>query len=147
MGRSSVTGQFTRTVGAFALIGPPVGTAFVWVWIFFPVPAAVGGGHTIPSLIAFLGSLAGSALATLIVGYVLGVVPAAMTGLVCHFFAQAVRSDTLWVTLCGLTGAIAGALSALILTRTLALDMAILAVPGAMAASACALKLRRSRWA
>jgi hypothetical protein len=147
MGRLSVTEQFTRTVGTFALIGPPVGAAVMWSWILFPALAKGFAANPDLSLMAFLGSLAGSALAALIIGYGWGVIPAAATGVVCHFFAKAIRSDALWVTLCGFTGAAAGALTGFIFTQSMALDIAILGVPGATAATACALKLRRSRWA
>ncbi len=141
MDRSSVTEQFVRTVGTFALIGPPVGAMVMWIWLIAPAVAAGVSAETGWSLINLLGSTLGSVLLSLIVGYVLGVVPATITGVICHFFAQAVRGDAAWVVACMVTGAVVGAWLGLMFIQSMELGL-----PGAVAAMACSVSLRHRRW-
>ena len=149
MRRSSVTDQFLRTVGTFALLGPLVGVGVVWIGLIGLITLAGydtrGSGV---SLSDYLTGVPAAILLTLIAGYVVGILPAAATGIICHLFARSVHSDALWLVASAAVGAASGVAAAAIASGggPDRFSLGLLAIPGAVAAAACALKLRRERW-
>ena len=81
-------------IGAFALVGPPVGG------IVFGLMLMLDGGIGAASF-RDIGSLLGAAL----MGYFFGMMPALLTGVVAAAISSRVRSKLLWVTIATLTGA------------------------------------------
>ena len=149
MSRTSVTDRFLRTVATFALLGPLVGVGVIWIGliglaVFTGDDAWDGNEH-------LLGYLMGVPLAVLLsvaFGYLLGVLPAATTGIVCHLFSRSIRSDALWILASAVVGAGIGAMAAAIMSdgEPDYFSLGMFVLPGAGAAAACALKLRRRRW-
>jgi|GEM_PF-5247110 len=145
---SSVSEQFGRTVSTFAALGPPVGTGVVIVALV--VNGIASGYRSLPDL----GEAAGFVALALVAGYLLGIVPATIAGVICHFFASALQGDALWVltsaavgaVITGASGAMIGGLWADPVTDTL-LTILFCTTPGAVAAAVCAVKLRKTRWA
>lgn len=148
MRESSVTTQFLRTVGMFAFVGPFAGTVTVWALLLIAFYSTPGSNLREPWGV---GTIGGFAILSLLVGYVLGVIPAAITGGLCHFFARAIRSDIGWTVACGLVGGmmtgalILGIQGGLPDWEAAGLLMALL--PGLVAAAVCGWRLRRRRWA
>lgn len=149
MDRSSVTKQFVRTVGTFAFVGPPVGVAMMWIGLIAEEMWAgklsdVTGPHLIGLVVILISALPVS----LVIGYVVGVIPAAVVGVVCHFFARAVRTDAVWIVLCTVAGAVGGMLTTAVLDRGWpdGISLAWSAATGGVAAAVCGLQLRKARW-
>ena len=86
------------------MFGPLAGVGVVWM-VLIGLNILTGDPGWTGDLPAYLAGLLGLLLLTVVFGYVLGVVPAAVTGLICHFFARAIRSDALWILACALAGA------------------------------------------
>lgn len=150
MSQSSVTEQFVRTVGTFASLGPLVGVAVMWTGLIADaVLAGNFSGETGHTLVGVVSSGAGALLISVPIGYVIGVVPAAAVGATCHFFAKAIRADALWIALCTATGVIGGVATTTVMNRGWpdGTSLVMFAAAGGVAAGACGLKLRRTRWA
>lgn len=119
----------------------------MWVLVAWTSYAANGADFFAPrSAIDAIAALSGFLLFSLLVGYVAGILPAAITGVICHFFAQTVRHDLAWVGLCIAVGAGVSAAASFALTRAPLIEGGFLTLPGAVAAAVCALALRRTRW-
>ncbi len=149
MSQSSVTEQFVRTVGTFALLGPLVGVAAMWTGLISDaVLAGNFSGGTGGAWVDLISSGIGALLISVPVGYVIGVIPAAVVGAACHFFARAVRTDVLWIALCTATGTLGGVLTTVVMSRGWhdGTSLVLFAATGGVAAAACSFKLRRVRW-
>lgn len=135
----SASQRFARTLGTFVLLGPLLGGLSQSIFILFETnwTSSTGPwwGH-LPGLLGFV-------LLAVFFGFVLGILPAAITGMLCHLFAKKIERDGLWVFACASLG---GSVSALAWVAWQNDFSASLAISGAMAAAGCALKLRRERW-
>ena len=151
MGRSSVTEEFIRNVGTFAVLGPAAGVGAIWVFLIAIMASTGDDGawDRAGSLPLYLAQLVGAVLLTLVVGYVIGIIPAVVTGIICHLFARSIRSHLAWIGLSAAVGAASGAVAAAVLLQGWpdGRSLGFLALPGAVAAATCAFKLRRQRWA
>jgi len=132
------------------LFGPLAGVGVVWM-VLIGLNILTGDPGWTGDLPAYLAGLLGLLLLTVVFGYVLGVVPAAVTGLICHFFARAIRSDALWILACALAGATVSMAALAVTTGSSDLlnytSLLLFVAPGTGAGAVCAWKLRRSRWA
>lgn len=148
MKETSVTTQFLRTVGIFAFVGPLVGTVTVWALLLIAFYSGSGSNLREPWGV---GTVGGFAILSLLVGYVLGIIPAAITGSICHFFARTIRSDIGWTVACGLVGGImTGGLILSIHGRPPEWGVSGLLIgplPGIVAAAVCGWSFRQRRWA
>ena len=144
MGDRSVTGQFVGTVGVFSLLGPLVGTGVAWIglaWVLVTASSNVGA-----SFAEYVPDLPFAMLLSVVIGYVVGVVPAAVTGVVCHLFARSIQPTWLWVCACTLIGALCGGMAPLVLGLVDLWTSLTFGVCGAAGGAACAWKLRHDRW-
>ena len=128
-------------------MGPLVGTALVWLFLLGPllVASLVQNGFE-GSVLGFVGSAIGAVLVSILAGYALGGVPALVTGVVCSAFAQALKSDWLWLGACTALGFAITFAGCYLFSLDLVMRSQIGAI-GAAAAAACAFLLRRDRWA
>lgn len=141
---------FLRTITTFALLGPLVGVGVIWISLIGL--AIFTGDDARDSNERLLGYMMGVPLAALIsvaFGYLFGILPAAAAGIICNLFSRAIRSDALWILASTVVGAGIGALAAATMSNDKpdVLSLGMFVLPGAAAAAACALKLRRQRWA
>lgn len=149
MSRSSVTERLVRTVGTFALLGPLVGVGVIWIGL---IGLAIFTGDDAwdnnEQLVGYLLGIPPAVLLSVAFGYLFGVLPAATTGIVCHLFSRSIRSDALWILASTIVGAGIGAMAVAIMSdgEPDYLSLGMFVIPGAGAAAACALKLRRRRW-
>ena len=145
MTRPWTSNGFLRIVGRFTFMGPLVGTALVWLFLFGPfiVPRLIQSGNDGP-LLDVAAAAVGGVLLSIPVGYAVGGPLAFVTGVVCSVFAR-LKSDWLWFGVCSALGfAITFAGCSLF---SLGLETASqMGAIGAAAAAACAFLLRRSRW-
>jgi hypothetical protein len=100
-------------VALFALLGPVVGAmTFVVVSTVSMLASWQGAG---PSLVSVVGGVLLVAVVALGFGFVLGVVPAAITGAICLAVSRRVASTVLWLGLSALIGGGVTALFAVVL--------------------------------
>ncbi len=143
MAGRSVTQQFVGTVGVFSLLGPLAGTVAVWIALVIAMLADGSGDSW--SFLQSLSDIVAFAILSLVVGYVLGVIPAAVTGALCHLFARNIRSTAGWVAACSGGGAIGGFSGPLVTGNAEHAGLAF-GIVGSVAAAVCAFALRHARW-
>lgn len=105
-----------------------------------------GGNAWHDDPVSLLPGFLGSALLTVVVGYVIGVIPAAVTGVIRHMFAQSIRSDRAWIGACSLVGSVCAGVAAPMLGLVDLGTSLMLMLCGGVAGAVCGWKLRRDRW-
>ena len=142
--------QFLRTVATFALLGPLVGVGVIWIGLVgLVIFSGDDAWYSSGSLLGYLMGVPGAVLLSLVFGYLFGILPAAATGVICHLFARTIRSNALWLIACAAVGCTSGIAALATIDNGWSdwLSLGLFAVPGSVAATVCAYRLRRSRWA
>ena len=144
MSAPSVRARSIRTIGIFAAFGPLAGVVVAWLILIvaFAIiesiepsgPSDLLGG--LRSLPLFIGLSLG-------VGYVYGLVPAFLTGVVCAFAASHISGFSAWLLAAGLVGFAVTFGSAYLLNPVL-VSASVLGLAGAAAAVFCAWLVRRT---
>lgn len=138
----SSTPGLWRTIGVFAAVGPLAGTVGVWLILAvivgvasFAEPGGLGDLFGGPAMLPpFL-------LASLLGGYAAGVIPAVVTGAVCHLAASR-AGMIVWLTVAAVTGFVVSAGAVALVALGTALTLWIGGV-GAAASFLCAWLSRR----
>lgn len=143
MAGRSVTQQFVGTVGVFSLLGPLAGTVAAWIALVVATLADGSGGGW--SFLTNPTDIVAFAILSLVVGYVLGVIPAAVTGAICHLFARHIRPTAGWIAACSGVGAMCAFCGPLVTGNAEYAGM-MFGIIGAVAAAVCAFALRHARW-
>lgn len=141
MSRRSDASSFLKTVGTFVIVGPLTGTAVIWAFLL--VPMAVTGVDGQPLTEIMIG-LPGALLLSLVLGYLFGAVPAAITGMIALVFSYAFTSRWLWAIFCALAGFVVTVAGYVLLGMGMT-DTLPLGAVGAVAGAVCALVVRKGR--
>lgn len=134
-----------RSVGLFALLGPIVGLALLLV--YFAVSTIVQQGISGVESVGLVTGLLLFGLLGFVFAPVIGIVPAAATGLFAAMLKQRGMNGPAYYGLCALAGAVTSEGPVLLVVRTLDADSVVLALVGGGSALVCALLTGPSRTA
>ena len=137
MARAS-EGSFWKTVGAFAIVGPPVGGLILVVLVLLSVPNAIASTRPYDLLALPMAAVA---------GYPFGIVPAALTGVVAGAVSTWIPSKSIWVMCSMIAGAVFSWIAMSILTGTQEFSVLFIGIGSAAGLISALVGLQfRPRW-